>query len=223
MKRWDEFDVYLFDIDGTLLNCRDAVHYFAFCDALTRTAGRELNLDGVTTHGNTDVGILRDAFARGGVPEAQWRPQLAQLRSGMADFVEGRVAEFQIEPVPYVEDALQHLASRHARLGVATGNLRRIGEAKLATAGLLHYFSFGGYSDLVETRRDVFQAALADARELAGDTAAVCVVGDTPLDVQAAEACGLPIIAVATGIFSLDELRRHQPEWCVANFSELLR
>ena len=57
------------DIDGTLLNCMDAVHYFAFCDALSEVAGRALNLDGVVTHGNTDEGILRDAFAVGGVAE----------------------------------------------------------------------------------------------------------------------------------------------------------
>ena len=28
--RWDSADAFLFDIDGTLLNSRDAVHYFAF-------------------------------------------------------------------------------------------------------------------------------------------------------------------------------------------------
>src|SRR5579863_9132392 len=59
---WDSFDAYLFDIDGTLLHCRDAVHYFAFCEVLTSIAGRALTLDGVATHGNTDMGIVRDAL-----------------------------------------------------------------------------------------------------------------------------------------------------------------
>ena len=61
-RSWDAFDAYLFDIDGTLINCKDAVHYFAFCAALKSLSGRNLNLDGVTAHGNTDVGILRDAL-----------------------------------------------------------------------------------------------------------------------------------------------------------------
>jgi phosphoglycolate phosphatase len=56
LRAWDEFDAYLFDIDGTLINCRDAVHYFAFCESLTRIAGRPMNLDGVVAHGNTDAG-----------------------------------------------------------------------------------------------------------------------------------------------------------------------
>ena len=222
MKRWDEFDVYLFDIDGTLINCRDAVHYFAFCEALSGVAGHSLNLDGVTTHGNTDVGILRDAFALGEVQESQWRPKLAALREGMGDFVDQHAEEFQIEPTPHVEAALQHLLSRQALLGVATGNLRRIGEAKLARAGLLPYFEFAGYSDAFESRREVFAAALEQARGIAGAGASVCVVGDTPLDVQAARACELPVIAVATGIFSWDDLRQEQPEWCVHSFAELL-
>ena len=61
-RAWDEYDVYLFDIDGTLLECRDAVHYFAFCAVLDSLAGRPLTLEGVTAHGNTDIGILRDAL-----------------------------------------------------------------------------------------------------------------------------------------------------------------
>ena len=76
IREWDCFDAYLFDIDGTLLNCSDAVHYFAFCNTLSAIAGRPFTLEGVTAHGNTDVGILRDALALAGVDAAVWRPRL---------------------------------------------------------------------------------------------------------------------------------------------------
>ncbi len=46
------------------MNCTDAMHYFAFCDALDERRWPALNLDGVVAHGNTDVGILRDALCR---------------------------------------------------------------------------------------------------------------------------------------------------------------
>ena len=82
MRAWDEFDAYLFDIDGTLINCRDAVHYFAFCEALTRIAGRPTNLDGVVAHGNTDVGILRDALHLAKVPDEAWRPNAGRDAGG---------------------------------------------------------------------------------------------------------------------------------------------
>ena len=218
MRHWDEFDAYLFDIDGTLLNCRDAVHYFAFCDALTRIAGRPMNLDGVVAHGNTDVGILRDALRLAGVPDEAWRPGLLETQQGMGDFVESREAEFQIEATPGIVEVLRHLRGKGAVLGVATGNLRRIGRAKLARAGVLEWFNFGGYSDAFEYRRDVFQAALA----LTPKGAAVCVVGDTPEDVRAAKACGLNVIAVATGTFGLEELAVEDPDWCLRSFRDVM-
>ena len=222
MRSWDEFDVYLFDIDGTLLNCRDAVHYFAFCDALTTLAGKPTNLDGVVTHGNTDVGILRDALRLAGVADEVWRPRLAETQARLGDFVEERVDQFDIEATPGIAAVLAHLEAKGAVLGVATGNLERIGRAKLARAGVLEWFDFGGYSDAFETRREVFQAALARARGLAGADASVCVVGDTPEDVRAAKACGLPVIAVATGVFSYEELGAEGPEWCLRSLLEVL-
>src|SRR5690349_15360578 len=59
---WTAFDCYLFDIDGTLLNSRDAVHYHAFHRAVQTVFGLDFRLDGVPVHGNTDVGILRAYF-----------------------------------------------------------------------------------------------------------------------------------------------------------------
>ncbi len=106
-------------------------------------------------------------------------------------------------------------------LGVATGNLEGIGRLKLTHCGLLERFDFGGYSDKYEYRRDVFSAALGKARALAGTEASVCVVGDTPEDVKAARANGLHVIAVATGIYSFDELFVQQPDWCLRSLSEL--
>ena len=219
---WDEFDAYLFDIDGTLMQCTDAVHYFAFCEALTAVAGRPLNLDGVVAHGNVDVGILRDAFQIAKVPDEKWRPHLAEIRSSMCDFVQQRTADLCIRVLPQVREVLAHLRHRGAVLGVATGNLERIGEAKLERCGLLSCFDFGGYSDAYEFRRDVFRGALAKARALAGQQASVCVVGDTPEDVRAAHANQLPVIAVATGIYSYEDLLVEAPEWCLRSLAELM-
>lgn len=221
-RGWYAYDAYLFDIDGTLMNATDAVHYFAFCDALEWVAGRPMTLDGVVAHGNVDVGILRDAWTLGGVPESVWRPRLDEVRSGMCRFVDERRADLQITVLPGVVSVLEHLRAQGAVLGVATGNLAGIGEAKLAVAGLRRFFQFGGYSDAYETRRDVFRGALEQARALAGEGAGVCVVGDTPEDVRSAHANGLEVIAVATGIYSLEQLQAERPERCVGSLEELL-
>ena len=212
----------LFDIDGTLLHCTDAVHYFAFCDALSWLAGRPVNLDGVQAHGNTDVGILRDALRLAGVEEADWRPRLEETRTRMADFVDRSKGDFAIEVLPGVPDLLSFLRSRGKLLAVATGNLQRIGEAKLRHAGLLDFFAFGAYSDAFEQRRDVFGHAIEKARAAAGTGCRICVVGDTPEDVRAAHANGVDVIAVSTGIFAREELLAERPTLSVAQLTELL-
>ncbi len=218
---WDRYDAYLFDIDGTLLHCRDAVHYFAFCDALTWVAGKTLNLDGVATQGNVDVAILRDAFALGGVPEETWRPRLTEMRERMVAHVGRNRADFEIDVLPGVRELLEHLRARGAVLGTATGNLEGVGIAKLESCGLLPLFHFGGWSDAYESRPAVFGAAVKKARALAGDHAAICVLGDTPADVQAAHANGLDVIAVATGIFSFETLQAERPTYCIHSLTEL--
>lgn len=220
-RGWDEYDAYLFDIDGTLLQCTDAVHYFAFCEALHSLAGRPLNLDGVTAHGNTDIGILRDALTLANVPEQNWRSRLAETRLTMCRYVEHHKAELCAKALPGVILILDHLRSRGAVLGVATGNLEGIGKLKLRHCDLLHYFARGGYSDAYEYRRDVFCAALHQVRLVAGSQAKVCVVGDTPADVQAAQHNGLDVIAVATGVYTHEELAREKPDWCLRSLREL--
>lgn len=222
-RAWDEFEAYLIDIDGTLMNCTDAVHYFAFNDAISAVAGRQLTIDGVVAHGNVDVGILRDAFAHAGIPEDAWRPRLPEILERMRRFVSERQKEFCITVLPSVREVLDHLRERGAVLGTATGNLAVIGQAKLSKAGLLDLFHFGGWSDACETRTEVFRRAASSARKLAGnEQVAICVIGDTPADIKAARANDLKVIAVATGIFSLETLTAESPDVLVSSLTELM-
>ena len=221
MRRWDDYDVYLFDIDGTLLNCTDAVHYFAFCDSLTRIAGRPLNLDGVVAHGNTDVGILRDAFCVNEVQESAWRSSLPEIRNEIGRFVADRRGELCASPLGGVTEVLDYLQSLGAILGIASGNLETVGWIKLEHCGLRRYFAFGGFSDDFEYRKDVFSGAVALARRHSNPGASICVVGDTPADVQAARSNGVDVIAVATGIFTIDQLQAEAPTFCVESLRDL--
>lgn len=221
-RPWDEFAAYLFDIDGTLLNCSDATHYFAFCDAFKSIAGRPLNLNGVVTHGNTDIGILRDAFRLAGVPDDLWRPKIAQMREQMCSFMEQREMDVCTDVLPSVRRVLAHLCSKRAALGVATGNLEAIGQLKLRRAGLLPFFQFGAWSDEFEDRCSVFQAGSRAAHRATGCDAMICAVGDTPADIYAARQNGMSVIAVATGIHPFETLAANNPDLCIRSFEELL-
>jgi phosphoglycolate phosphatase-like HAD superfamily hydrolase len=219
---WDEQDAYLFDIDGTLLRDPARIHFDAFASSVKRVTGFEIELAGVTIHGSTDTAILREAWQKSGIPVAVLEEQLSTILDAMGSAVAERRHEMALVRMPGVEDALRHLAARGALLGVATGNLEMIGWIKVEQAGLREWFRFGGFSDHFPSRPELIGHAARKARELAGNNASVCVVGDTPRDIAAARANDLPVIAVATGHYSFDELLEHEPEACATSLADLL-
>ena len=220
---WTAADVYLFDIDGTLLNSRDAVHYRAFHRAVKEVFGLDFRIDGVPVHGNTDVGILRAYLEVARVPENEWRPRLAEALEVMSADVEHNSADLRPELCPAVLALIQQLTSQRKLLGIASGNLERVGWAKLRACHLRDSFSFGAFSGTLEKRDDVISHGIQRAREIRGRSSKVYVVGDTPSDIRSAHANGIPAIAVATGIYSVDELLAHEPEMCVSCCEDLLQ
>lgn len=219
---WEFHDVFLFDLDGTLLHCADAVHYYAFCNALESLSGRKMNLDGVTAHGNTDAGILRDALNLAGISEEEWRPRIATVCATMCAQVQSQQHKLDASALPGVIPLLDYLRSSGALLGIATGNLEAIGRLKLGRSGLQDYFEFAAYSDGFERRVDVFAHALSLAHSLAGTNATVCAIGDTPADIRAAHENNMNIIAVASGVHSFDALVAENPELCVTSLEQLV-
>lgn len=230
--RWDEQRAYLVDIDGTLLRHQDRIHVDSFFESVQKVMGRELVLDGVRLAGNTDPGILRDAFRLASVEEEAWRPHRDDVLKAMCATVAARRGELQPVVMPGVEATLRHLQRRGALLGLATGNLEEIGWIKVENAGLRSWFTFGGFCDRFEARAEMIADAAEQARMLLASTAnghgaqaagTVCVIGDTPFDVEAARDNGLPTIAVATGRYSFDDLMEHRPEACASTLEALLQ
>jgi phosphoglycolate phosphatase len=220
---WNAADAYLFDIDGTLLNSRDAVHYHAFHHAVAEVFGLDLRLDGVAVHGNTDIGILRAYLETVALPEREWQPKVPKVVEFMGAHVERNATDLRPELCPSVLTLIQRLTSKGKLLGVASGNVERVGWAKLRACGLRDYFSFGAYSGTLEKREDVIAHGIRQAREIRGYNTTVSVVGDTPSDIRSAHANNIPAIAVATGIYSVEELLSHDPEICVSCCEDLLR
>lgn len=220
--RWDDCDAYLFDIDGTLLQAHGGVHTDAFSWSVEAVMGHPLSMDGVALHGSTDTAILRDAFRLAAIDDAVWRPRLEEILERLRTRVHEKRQDMSVTVMPGVLSMLSHLRSRGKLLGVATGNLEQIGWLKIEIAGLSDWFSFGGFSDHHAVRSDMIAHALGAARKLAGPHVKVCVVGDTPSDIAAARANGLPTIAVATGVFPYQTLLQHQPEVCTPTLEALL-
>jgi phosphoglycolate phosphatase-like HAD superfamily hydrolase len=219
--QWSAADAYLFDIDGTLLNCRDQVHYHAFRQATRQVLGIEPSLDGLQLHGNTDIGILRAALEREGLAEVL-DSHLQQIVESMCAEVLRNREHLQAEACLSIPEMLTFLQQRGKLLGAASGNLEPIGWLKLEKAGLKSLLSFGAFAWPRESRAEIFHHGITLARQLLGHHASVYVVGDTPADVQAAKIVEVPVIAIATGIYRFSELVACAPDACFASASDLL-
>jgi phosphoglycolate phosphatase-like HAD superfamily hydrolase len=220
--RWDAADAYLFDIDGTLLNSRDAVHYFAFRHAAREVLGREISLDGVPVHGNTDPRILRAALRLAGVDDSTIDVNMPRIVEHMCAEVERNREQLRPELCPAILDLLFYLRQQQKLLGAASGNLEVVGWLKLEKAGLRDLFAFGSFSFPRQTRAEIFAHGIAMARQRLSGQATVFVVGDTPSDIEAARAVDAPVIALATGIFSFSELKACQPDACFDSAIDLM-
>ena len=101
------------------------------------------------------------------------------------------------------------------RQSVLTGNIRPMAEAKLAALGLDDQLDLriGAYGDDHEVRAELVgvarrRAAAAHGRSPADFAGrATVLVGDTPLDIEAALASGARAVGVATGPFPAADLR----------------
>jgi phosphoglycolate phosphatase-like HAD superfamily hydrolase len=215
-------DAYLFDIDGTLLNSRDGVHYNAFHAAVREVYGIDSKIDGVPVHGNTDLGILRAVARRAGLSDSQFERKLPAAIDCMCATARRNAAGLAPELCPSIRELLASLHQAGKLLGVVSGNLEPIGWMKLQAAGIRQFFAFGSFSNQRELRRDIFRHGIEEVRRKLGAGARVCFVGDTPSDIEAARQVGSPILAVATGIFPVADLLAHKPDACVGCCSELV-
>ncbi len=210
--RWIEADAYVFDIDGTLLNAYGGAHYNAFHSALEKHFGLTCKIDGVQLHGNTDIGILRAVLQREGVADEVFDAKRSVALAEMCAEVERNKHQVRSELCPGISELVRALHKSGKYLGIATGNLETIAWIKVEAAGLRDYFSFGAFSDGHESRTDIFHDALQQVHQRHGVGTRVCFVGDTPFDVEAAKALGVPVIAVATGIYTVEQLQKTGPE-----------
>ncbi len=191
--------IYLFDIDGTLVNAR-GVGSRAFRRAVRELLQHELDWHSRDFAGMTDAGL----FARAAV-EAGQSHALQSLTGLYHNYLEQGLGAEPALVLPGVQALIARLASReNIRIGLLTGNTRRGSELKLA--GLFSHFPFGFYGDEYTERTALGVAARAQLAADFGADVAITVIGDTPNDIACARAAGAECVAVVTGVYAAEEL-----------------
>ena len=204
----------LWDVDGTLLNA-GGVGADMYSVVFLQLFGRSLETTAPMA-GRTDRAIILETLTLAGVPEPRRHvdPFIAGL-AAQAPTVRTSVAA-RGRALPGAAAALAALASGRAHQSVLTGNVRAVAEVKLAALGLRDPLDLciGAYGDDHEDRAELVHvarrraAAVHERSGVAGFRGpGTVVVGDTPLDIAAALAAGARAVGVATGPFSVAELR----------------
>jgi phosphoglycolate phosphatase len=112
--------------------------------------------------------------------------------------------------LPGVEQLLPQLIEDGYLVGLVTGNVEAAAHIKLHRGRLNRFFSFGGYASDSRDRNEVTRIALERATTVYGedlDPDQAIAVGDTPRDVEGAHAAGIACVGVASGHFSVEQLK----------------
>ncbi|HEY1406030.1 MAG TPA: HAD hydrolase-like protein [Spirochaetota bacterium] len=177
--------LFLFDIDGTLLDARGdgrRAIVTSLKEVLGVDEGKPLDLKG-----GVDRLIFNQYFAQTGHPsensEVLWER-----------FCETYLAKIQSYPkenwilFPHAIDAVRYLFD-YSNIGIATGNIKSGADIKLKAFGLSEYFDCGGYGDSAPNRSSLVAEAIMRAEEhhkRAFRRDKIIMLGDTEKDVSAA-------------------------------------
>jgi len=215
----------LFDIDGTLvLTGRAGIR--AMNRACEEVLGHADALDGIAVAGRTDWIILHEAL--GAIGHQLDDALFARLRGTYVRHLADEIllpGEGIKAVMPGIRPLLDTLAGRpDVFLGLLTGNFEESARIKLEHFDLWRYFRCGAFGDDAADRNALVPFAVARARACGLEPVppqSVFVIGDTPHDVACARAAGAVPIAVATGTFSVDELRASGADIAFADLSDM--
>ena len=206
----------LFDIDGTILNSGGAGKR-AMVRAFEEVWGVSDGFRGIHMSGKTDPFILRQALEQAGLATDKTKTEAFKSRYFELLSIEIEKPNAFKKLMPGILALIRHLHEEPTvELGLLTGNWRRGAELKLGHFGLFGFFKVGAFGDDSEDRNQLLPFALKRFAEQNGSPLPienVYVIGDTPRDVQSAQPYGAKTVAIATGTYSLDQLRAESPDF----------
>ncbi|MFF0742111.1 HAD family hydrolase [Streptomyces sp. NPDC004111] len=199
----------LWDVDHTLVE-NSGISKETYAGAYLRLTGESARF-AARTEGRTDRAIMRTMFE----DHDQFVPRWPEVEAALTAAGRERAEALRDRgmALPGAVEALQALAAATGFVQSAlTGNIRANAWMKLHAFGLDKFLDLevGAYGADADDRADLVpvarrRAALAYPER--DSYPSVLLIGDTPRDVAAAVANEVQILAVATGVHGVDELR----------------
>lgn len=214
----------LFDIDGTLIDTGGA-GAASWRLAFDELYGIPADIGAFTDAGMTDPDVGRQTF-EAVLHRPPERAEFARLLERRLHYMHQTVEDSAgYRVLPGVERLLPRLIDGGYLLGIVTGNVEAAAHIKLHRAALNRFFSFGGYGSDSSDRGEITRIALERARLVYGENIEAkqaVVVGDTPRDVDGAHAAGIDCVGVASGHYTVEQLREAGADVAIASLEEPL-
>lgn len=219
--------VILFDIDGTLIRTvRRGEYRFRVRDMLMEIFGTCGRIAEVDFAGKTDLAIYREALECEGIGLDAIRELLPKLESAMVEILDDLASTGELfRACEGVRELLDAMTGHEMFItSLLTGNVERLAEAKLRVAGIGGYFRVRGAFGSDHEDRNHLPAIAASristhlGRSLTPDR--FVIVGDTPRDIACARHFGAPVVAVASGRHTVEELAEFAPDALLADMCD---
>ncbi|MBO0824459.1 MAG: haloacid dehalogenase-like hydrolase [Actinobacteria bacterium] len=220
----------LWDVDHTLVHAGPAGPVL-YESVLADLYGLDLPGQLMSMAGRTDTSIALEVLTAAGLDAARELPRFHAFMAAQAPALADMIRE-QGTVLPGVREALAAVASHSADglvvQSLLTGNIRALAKVKLQALEILDQFDFdaGAYGDVSPIRADLVHAARKNATARYGTDFsghATVLVGDTPLDVEAAAAADARAVGVATGRFSIAQLADAGADVVLPDLTDTLR
>jgi phosphoglycolate phosphatase len=202
--------VILFDIDGTLLSTKVTQHDEGrrYVEAIRDVTGKEPKVIPSRFAGMVDPQICKILLTELGLNKGsvdELVPKVVARMGGLYPVMNKRKKALN----EGVEELLGTLSKSPIHiLGVLTGNISAIGEEKLTMTGISSYFAEKFFADGYYDRNRLVEDAVTScvANYQLSERRNVMIVGDTPRDMEAANAANSSSIGIASGVFSISQL-----------------
>lgn len=190
----------LFDLDGTLVDSSWLIAE-AFRHACRTVLGREI----------TEAEVLADWGAPAPVRFSNIDPaRVQELVDVYVSYYEVHLRRVRL--FPGVRETLEDLAARRCRMAIVTSKGRGRTQQTLQALDLVRFF--GAVVDVqdIQFPKPSPDAILIALRRLGSRREEALMVGDSPLDIEAARAAGVQSAAAMWGTWEADALRAARPD-----------
>jgi len=215
----------LFDIDGTLL-LTGGVGGDAFDRAFEEIFGIPEIWGNTQPHGKTDPMIIEEIVKRALDRKLTRKEYRLLCESYIAHFSHliKKAPRFRLMPGILKLLPLLKARKKDFLLGLATGNFESASWMKLQRGNIHRYFQFGGFGSDSHNRTALTRMAIKRGKAIAGHRFKkkdIFIIGDTEKDIRVAKEIGVPVIAVATGGHTRQELKRYKPDFLLNNLTAI--